>query len=145
MSYTQMVMLRRAPLERGFSAPGGLLPVLLIAAVLLCHGALGFAHQVWCDPCEQKEGPGIHHGSTADTGGTESEQAGADHASGLAGLAYAAVITALLGAAFLGLLGMVRGRLEASISRTSGRRLFPTVLHHRPRGPTLPSLQVFRL
>lgn len=124
---------------------GGLLPVLLIAAVLLCHGALGSMHQVSCDPCESMGVPGVHHGSAAETGGTESGQAGDGHAGGLAGIAYAAVVTALFGAALLGLIGIVRGRLDAYIPRTSGRQLFPTVFHHRPRGPTLPSLQVFRL
>ncbi len=145
-------MLRLAPFKTGLAplggrwgpwrkaANGGLLPVLLIAAVLLCHGVLGAMHQVWCDPCEASRASVEHHESTTDTGGNES-----GHASGLAGIAYAAVMTAFLGVALLGLLGIVRGLLEASISRTSGWHLFPTVSQHRPRGPTLPSLQVFRL
>lgn len=152
-----MVMLRLAPLERGFAPLGGrwdplrmagdsgLLPVLLIAAVLLCHGALGSAHQVWCDPCEQTGEPKAHHGSAAVTVEDEGGQEENGHAGGLAGIPYAAVLTALLGVALLGLLGITRGRLEASTSRPSGWHLFPTVPHHRPRGPTLPSLQVFRL
>lgn len=143
LRYTQMVMLRLAPFKRGFAPPGGLLPVLLIAAVLLCHGVLGYAHQVSCHACESAmDSAGVHHGSAAGAG----EDAGDNQAGELGKVAYAAVVVVALGAvALLVLLGISRNRWSKTpVPRALGRRLLP-VVPHRSRGPTLPSLQVFRL
>ncbi len=117
-----------------------LLPALLIVALLLCHGVLGFAHEVSCGPCGPGEVQAAHQGHVLQTEG----DAGYGQASGLGGTAYAAVVISVLGAAILGLLGMARGRLETFSSRISVRRLLPMV-PHPPRGPTLASLQAFRL
>lgn len=139
-----MVMLRLAPLKRGFAPPGGLLPVLLIAAVLLCHGALGSAHQVSCAACELTGAPGIHHGSVSGMG-EDGGQTGDNAAGGLGALSYAAVVIAACGVAFLGLLLAVRRWHELEARGSVFRWHYPPAVAHRPRGPTLPSLQVFRL
>ena len=119
---------------------GGLLPALLIAALLLCHGVLGFAHQVSCDPCGTVGPTGTHHGSTAGAGGNAVDE----HAGGMGGTAYAAVVIAALGATILALLFVYRRRaLGVFVSLPSWRPI--PILSYHPRGPTLPSLQVFRL
>ena len=122
----------------------GLLPVLLIVAVLLCHGVLGSLHQVSCHACGAAQPQIMHHGFVAETGADEGENAVDGQADGLGGTAYAAVVIGALGVVLLGLIGIVRGWLEVPVSRTSWRRLIPTA-PHRPQGPSLPSLQVFRL
>lgn len=146
-------MLRFASLEQRLAPSGrrhgtlrtagesGLLPAFLIAALLFCHGVLGFAHQVSSGTaCEPTVFMGAHHGFAAESGA--SGLAGDDQASGAA---YAAVVVAVLGAAVLVLLGAARGRwLGIPVSRTPGQQLLPVVLH-RLRGQTLPSLQVYRL
>jgi hypothetical protein len=123
---------------------GGLLPLLLIVAVLLCHGVLGSLHQVSCHECEAAQLQIMHHGFVAETGADEGENAVDGQADGLGGTAYAAVVIGALGLVLLGLIGIVRGRLAVSVSQASWRRLISTA-PHRPRGPSLPSLQVFRL
>jgi hypothetical protein len=147
-----MGMLRFALLKKHLTSPGDrwgllrnvgegrLLPVLLIAALLLCHGVLGFAHQVSCDPCGLVGSAGAHHGSTAGAGGN----AGDEHAGGIGDTAYAAVVIAALGATILALLFAYRRRRFGVFVSLPSWRLIPVLSHH-PRGPTLPSLQVFRL
>lgn len=123
---------------------GGLLPMLLIMAVLLCHGVLGSLHQVSCHACEAAQPQIMHQGSIAETDGAAHGVAGDGQAGSLGGTAYAAVLITLLGAAILGLIGIARAWLEVPVSRAPWRRLVPTS-PHRQRGPSLPSLQVFRL
>jgi hypothetical protein len=50
------------------ASAGGFLPVLLIVAVLLCDGILGFTHQVSCDACGPTEVLEAHHGSATGLG-----------------------------------------------------------------------------
>jgi len=135
---------------RSGSSPGpnlrGLLLALLIAALLLCHGILGFAHEVSCEACGPTEVSGVHHGSAAGMSETGSGQKGDDNPSGgMEGLSYAAVVLAAIGTALLVLLlGVWRWR-ETSTPRSVFRRHYPPLITHSPRGPTLPSLQVLRL
>lgn len=138
------------PEVRSGSSPGlnprGLLLALLIAAVLLCHGILGFAHEVSCDACGPTEVAGVHHGSAAGAVESGGGNAGDDTSGGLEGLSYAAVVLAAFGAAaLLGLLLGVRRWRETGVRRLVFRRHYPQVFALLPRGPTLPSLQVFRL
>ena len=128
---------------------GGSLAVLLVGVLLLCHGILGFAHQVSCHAvCEPTDplpnSPSIHaeHGSVEASGDTEDEPAGAPDG-GQAVDGYFAVLIALFGAAFLLLLGL-RGRRGSVALRLHRPRFLPTFAC-LPRGPTLPRLQVFRL
>lgn len=156
MSYTFSTMLLLAPFEKPLAPPGerrgtswamgdgGLLPLLLIVAVLLCHGLLGAAHQVSCHSCEAAQPETVHHGSVTGTGADDGGDAMGSQADGLGGTAYAAVMIAALGVALLGLIGTVRVRTVAPIPRAPWWRLFPSVSRHL-RGPSLPSLQVFRL
>ncbi len=85
---------------------------------------------------------GAHHGFPAETGETDG---GDDTADGLGDLSYAAVVLVAFGAAFLGLLLGVRRWRETGTRRSVFWRHYPQVFTLRPRRPTLPSLQVFRL
>lgn len=125
---------------------GGLLPVLLIVAVLLCHGILGFAHQVLCDECGPAEVSGAHQGAAAGMGGAGSGHAGGNDAPvGLEGHSYATVVLAAIGTALLVLLLGVRRWREVPVPRSIFQRRYPPFIACRPRGPTLPFLQVLRL
>lgn len=122
-----------------------LLPALLIVALLLCHGILGFAHQTSCEACELEGSSGVHHGSVAYSGEAAGGDASNDTADGLGGLSYAAVLLATFGVALLGLLLAVRRWREFGTCRSIFRWHHPLVFVPHPRGPTSPSLQVFRL
>ncbi|MDX6379808.1 MAG: hypothetical protein QOI57_832 [Rubrobacteraceae bacterium] len=123
-----------------------LLPALLIVALLLCHGILGFAHQLSCHTCEPAGSLGMHHGSAADTEGPASSDAGNDITHELGCLSYAAVLLTTFGAALLGLLLTVRSWREVETRRSMFRWHYSLVVAPRSRGrPTSPSLQVFRL
>lgn len=128
------------------ASASGFPPVLLIVAVLLCHGILGFAHQVSCDACGPTEVSGVHHGSTAGMSETGSGHTGNDDASdGMEALSYAAVVLAAIGTALLALLLGVRKWRETSAPRSIFSPHYPPFITRLPRGPTLPSLQVLRL
>ena len=128
------------------ASAGGFLPVLLIVAVLLCDGILGFTHQVLCDACEPTVVSKAHHGSVTGVGETGSGHTGdGDTWGGLESHSYAAILLATFGAALLGLLLGVRRWRDTGARRLVFRQHYPQVFALRPRGPTLPSLQVFRL
>jgi hypothetical protein len=115
------------------------LTLLLVGALLLCHGVFGVAHL-----CPASKVPGYHeheHPTSTDTGMAAHEHATCH----LVGTEYFAVIFATFLGLILGLL-FKGARLwdGVSLSFVSGRRLRPSVLHP-PRGPTLPLLQVLRL
>ncbi len=132
------------------SALGGwsrrrLLALLLLAAVLVCHGFFGASHQ-------------IHQTSNADTlpvaghashaGMQEADEGrftGVSHSDlGLDAMAYAAVLLALSLGALLWLLGSARARIAILVRPPAGGR-FPRLVPHPARGPTPAVLQVFRL
>lgn len=140
------LILRRRPSPLPRASAGGFLPVLLIVAVLLCDGILGFTHQVSCDACGPTEVLEAHHGSATGLGEAGSGHTGNDDASsGFENHSYAAAVLAAIGTALLVLLLGARRWREASPSRSHFRRHYPPFITHRPRGPTLPSLQVLRL
>lgn len=119
-----------------FSASDRLSVLLVVVALLFCHGAFGYAHQL--PPADthaahvaQMEGG---HQSGPDQSTDQTHSVGA----------YFATLLALFFGTFLLLGGRVPAstRLPAPVAANWGRGakiLFP------PRGPTLSSLQVFRL
>ena len=129
---------------------GGFLAVLLIGALLLCHGILGFAHQASCHAgCKATEplpsSPSFYgeHGSGAAGGHAGDGPAGTQtggHGTG----GYFAVVLVLFGAASLGLLLGARKQSETAVLRPYRPRSLPAFAC-LPRGPTLPLLQMFRL
>ena len=125
--------------------------MLLVGALLLCHGVLGYAHQNECHGvCEAAESvprsspahdaqEGLGHGPA---GQLEDGSGGAPE-SGQAPGGYFAVVLAMFGAAFLVLLRARRWRETAAriLYRPRSLPAFACL----PRGPSLPLLQVFRL
>lgn len=118
------------------SESGRLFVLLIVVALLFCHGAFGYAHQL--PPTDAHAA----HGAQMESG----HQPGPDQGAGQThpGVAYFATLLALFFGTFL----LLCGRVMAST------RLLAPVTEHRgcwakipfpPRGPTLPSLQVFRL
>ena len=139
------LILRRHPSPLPRANADGFLPVLLIVAVLLCDGILGFTHQVSCDACGP-EVSGMHHGSTTGMGEAGSGHTGNDGAlGGVENHSYAAIVPAAISTALLVLLLGVRSWREASAPRSIFRPHYSPFVTPRPRGPTLPSLQVLRL
>ena len=99
------LILRRRPSPLPRASAGGFLPVLLIVAVLLCDGILGFTHQVSCDACGPTEVLEAHHRSATGLGEAGSRHTGNDDASsGFENHSYAAVVLAAVGTALLVLL-----------------------------------------
>lgn len=122
---------------------GGFLVVLLVGALLLCHGVLGFAHEISCHGCYPSDLPanvspaGHEHGSSGDTTGD-------DPAGGHTFTGYFGITLALFGA-ILGLLLRARKWRWVASPRLYYRPHPLPTLARLPRGPTLPLLQVFRL
>lgn len=119
------------------------LSVLLIGALLLCHGAFGALHLI--HPCDPAEVPGTHH-SVAQHSGDAGGHPGDGPTDGLAGCSgYFAVGLTLFGATLLGLLlGRIRKTAEVRALRPCRPRYSPVLIFF-PRGPSPPILQVFRL
>lgn len=132
------------------SRSGGFIAVLLVGALLLCHGVLGFAHQASCHAgCEARDTiPGSLSAHDEHASGNEGGHAGAgptDASNGGQGAgSYFAVFLVLFGVALLGLLLGARRRGEHVTLRHYRPRFLPTFVC-LPRGPMLPLLQVFRL
>ena len=115
----------------------GRIPVLVVAvALLVCHGTFGYAHQL--SPAEANGAhaaplEGGHH-SGPDQGTDETHSEGA----------YFATLLALFFGTFLLLVGRVPASARLLAPVTANRIRWARILLP-PRGPTLPSLQVFRL
>lgn len=134
---------------------GGLPTALLILALLICHGVLGFAHQApACGSCGPAGGPaiagiaGMHHGpqadAQADAGGAGGPQK--DDAPSRPGhTGYFAAMVALFGVALLGLLFVAPRRRGAALLRSILRPPRPPAFAPFPRAPSPPFLQAFRL
>ncbi len=126
---------------------GRLLAALLVVTLVLCHGVFGAIHLVsQCEVCDPAQMSGMTHHSAAQqvAGYVGGDDVGDEHAGGIGGTAYAAVVIAALGVTILALLFIYRERrLEVFVSLPSWRPI-PFLSHH-PRGPMLSSLQVFRL
>ncbi len=120
------------------SGPGGLYVTLVVVALLLCHGAFGYAHQL-----PPADAPAAHaaHSSGVHQSGPDGDADGAH----LGGVYFATLILLLSATSSVLLLGgwvRVGARLPALPLRVGGWAAggLPP-----PRGPTPPSLQVFRL
>ena len=121
-------MLPRSTRER-------LLPLLLVGALLLCHGAFGPLH-LFGDPMLSDHSTAVEHTTHQEEDGTAD-----DHLLGAHD--YAAALLALL-------LGMIYTLLRREARDTSPTprhtgSLASTRMFHLPRGPSPPLSQVFRL
>jgi hypothetical protein len=119
------------------------LSLLLVAALLACHGAFGALHQLPGHGLQEEE----HSSAMAQGAGPEEHPSHhGEEEPPPGGSNYAAVIfVVLLGAALALRLGGSRLRV-AHLARWEAERRFPTdVALYLPRGPTAPVLQVFRL
>ncbi len=122
-----------------FSAlgPGRLAVSLVVVALLLCHGAFGYAHQL--SPVDIQTAPVAHAAGVHQSSGSD-QAAGGLH---LGDTYFATLLLLLFGTTLLlGFGGSVGAKLQAPTLRMGGhgaRGLPP------PRGPTHSSLQVFRL
>ncbi|QIN84813.1 hypothetical protein GBA63_20805 [Rubrobacter tropicus] len=118
------------------SGSGRFTVVAIAVALLFCHGAFGYAHQ---SPPADAHGAHVAHApgghdSVPDRGVDGMHQGGA----------YFATLLALFFVTLLlfGGRALALGRLPAP---NAGERARRTEVSFRPRGPTLTSLQVFRL
>jgi hypothetical protein len=143
--------MRAASMKRGVpgcldrQAPGGVAKALLFGLIwllLLCHGVLGFAHQVSCGTCEPGGPPGVPatHGHTGHMAGPDVPGHEVDGA-GTFAADYLAVVLLMFGALVLVLLlGARRGAGTVSaasfaITLTFGE--YPVALWTRmPLSPT---------
>lgn len=121
-----------------------LLALLLLGAVLVCHGFFGASHQIHKTPNPDTL-PVTGHASPA--GMQEADEGlftGVHSDLGLDAMAYAAVLLALSLGALAWLLAGARARIAVSVTPPAGGR-FPRLVPHPARGPTPAVLQVFRL
>ena len=118
---------------------GRQLALLLVGAILLCHGVFGILHL-----CSTSTAP--MHQTHEHPSFTDGTAAGHDHPLCHTGTEYFAVLfTAFLGLV-LGLL-LKGARLRDWVASFRPSKFYlPPLVSHPPRGPTnLPVLQVFRL
>ncbi len=117
------------------SGPGGFYIIVVVVALLFCHGAFGYAHQL-----PPVEAPSAHAAHAM--GGHQPAPDQAPDGLHLGDTYFATLLLLLFGALLL--LGGGVWRIAKPPT------LAPWVAGHRvrglpsPRGPTLPSLQVFR-
>ena len=117
------------------SGPGGLYVVAVAVALLLCHGAFGYAHQL---PPAEATSAHVAHAAGGHLPDPDEGAAG----SHLGGTYFVTLLVLLLGTSLLLGGGVSVSALPAPTPGTGGhkvRRLYP------PRGPTPSHLQVFRL
>jgi hypothetical protein len=117
------------------SGPGGVYVVVVIMALLFCHGAFGYAHQL-----PPADASAVHVAHVE--GGHPPDPDGGAAGSHLGGTYFATLLVLLFGTTLLLGGGVSVGALPAPTPWTGGhkvRRLYP------PRGPTPSHLQVFRL
>jgi hypothetical protein len=121
-----------------------LLELLLLGAVLVCHGFFGASHQIHKTPNSDTL-PVTGHVSHA--GMQEADEGlftGVHSDPGLDAMAYAAVLLALSLGAIPWLMGGARARIAVPGKPLAGGR-FPRLVPHLARDPTPAVLQVFRL
>ncbi len=125
----------------------GLLTLVLVVALLLCHGALGAHHQVHQASTGDLERASGHASHEHDRGahgvgaGGHSEGCESDCSSCVA---YFAVLLVVSLGALLWLLRGARSWTSIAASLLSTLQ-FVSPVPQPPRGPVLPLLQVFRL
>lgn len=120
----------------GGSGSGRFTVVAIAATLLFCHGAFGYAHQL-----PQGE---VHATPAAHAAGLHQPDPGETADGTHPGAAYFATLLLLL----FGTLLVLGGRPLAATRLpvlTASRSVYKTRALPPPRGPTLPSLQVFRL
>jgi hypothetical protein len=123
-------LLPRSTIER-------LLTLLLVGALLLCHGAFGSLHQV--------KGPVLSEHLTVEEHTSHHEEHGPADGHPVGEHDYAAALFALLlGMVYALLRGETRSRDAFPAPRRTGS-LPTTRVFHLPRGPGPPLSQVFRL
>ena len=117
--------------------------VLLVApALLLCHGAFGYAHQL--ERTESLTGPSVSQSAHAhEAHGHIPTGHGYSDGTHPPGAYFATLLALLFGAVLLPAFGELP-RPELAVPKPAGRRP-PSPVPHPPRGPTRPALQVFRL
>ncbi|QIN80981.1 hypothetical protein GBA65_21220 (plasmid) [Rubrobacter marinus] len=112
------------------------MPLLLVVALLLCHGAFGPADRFFLSG----SGPAAGHlaiaGSTTDQGGTANSEAPDDY--------YAVALLLAVGALSWARLARALPGSPIRVMRAFGRRPRPAA-PQRSRGPTVFLLQVIRL
>lgn len=125
----------------------GLLALLLVGALLLCHGVYGALHQMHQISCASVLPAAEHSSHTHAHEAGDGEHPGETGSEGCLGkVAYAATLLLISTGAILRLLN--GGRARAKVPAPSLRmRSFPPLILHPARGPTLPPalLQAFRL
>ena len=130
------------PLQAGSSAaagPGGLYAVVVIVALLFCHGAFGYEHQL--SPAMPPADASAAHVAHVE-GGHQPDPDGGAAGSHLGGTYFVTLLVLLLGTSLLLGGGVSVSALPAPTPGTGGhkaRRLHP------PCGPTSSHMQVFRL
>lgn len=121
-----------------------LLALLLLGAVLVCHGFFGASHQIHKTPNSDTL-PVTGHASHAGMQEADEGLFTSVHGDlGLDAMAYAAVLLALSLGALPWLLGGARARIAVPGKPLAGGR-FPRHVPHPARGPTPAVLQVFRI
>jgi hypothetical protein len=126
------------PLRAGSTAaagPGGFYVVVVIVALLFCHGAFGYAHQL---PPANASAAHVAHVE----GGHQPDPDGTAAGSHLGGAYFATLLVLLFGTLSLLGGGVSVGALAAPPPWTGGHK---ARIFHPPRGPTSSYLQVFRL
>ena len=125
----------------------GLLTLVLVVALLLCHGALGAhhqAHQTSTGALEQASGHASHeHDGGAHGVGVRGHSEGYESDCSSC-VAYFGVLLVVSLGALLWLLSAARSWTNIAGSLLSPLR-FVSLVPQPPRGPVLPILQVFRL
>lgn len=120
--------------------------VLLVGALLLCHGVFGFAHEICCHECASTgllasmEPAGHEDGPDRQAGHASSHSAEEDAAGGQAFAGYFGIALALFGMAVLGLLRGMQRRYADVFAPLYRTRSSPASAR-LPRGPTLPSFR----
>jgi hypothetical protein len=128
-------LLPRSPTER-------FLPLLLIGALLFCHGTFGALHLI-CGPPECADG--AEHAAQHQHAAAGAEGAVHEHPAGHAtGTEYFAVVVGLLGLLSRLLLAATPLRTKDGTPRFFQRWRAP-IVSRPPPTPTLHVLQVFRL
>jgi len=121
-----------------------LLALLLLGAVLGCHGFFGASHQIHQISNSDMLAVTGHASHAVMQEADEGRFTGLHGDLGLDAMAYAAVLLALSLGALLWLLGSARARIAILVRPPAGGR-FPRLVPHPARGPTPAVLQVFRL
>ena len=122
---------------------GRVLIGLSVVCLLLCHGAFGALHLI-SGPLTLPFPAGEHAASHAPDGGHGETKNGGYPVQHHTGSGYFAVLLGLLVGVAISLLGHARRWRASYAPRFVGNPVAAAVTN-RPRGPTTPFLQVFRL